>query len=74
MFRFLVLATTIAIGMASLSCQSYSERLQQSVTRVDETVATGTLRTIASAQQTFSVSNGGNYRSEERRVGKECRL
>ena len=61
MFRFLVLATTIAIGMASLSCQSYSERLQQSVTRVDETVATGTLRTIASAQQTFSVSNGGNY-------------
>ena len=61
MFRFAVLATAILICLAALACQSYSTGLQQSVTRVDETVATGTLRTIASAQQTYSVSNGGNY-------------
>ena len=61
MFRFALLATTVLICIASLSCQNYSTGLQQSVTRVDETVATGTLRTIASAQQTYAISNGGNY-------------
>ncbi|MGH9928187.1 MAG: hypothetical protein ACREA9_03055 [Pyrinomonadaceae bacterium] len=61
MFRFALLATTVLICIASLSCQNYSTGLQQSVTRLDETVATGTLRTIASAQQAYAVSNGGNF-------------
>lgn len=61
MFRFALLATTVFICLASLSCQNYSSGLQQSVTRADETVATGALRTIAVAQQTYSVSNEGNY-------------
>ena len=61
MFRFAVLATTILICLASLSCQNYSGGLQKSVTRADETVATTALRTIAIAQQTYSVSNSGNY-------------
>lgn len=61
MFRFALLATTVLMCLASLSCQNYSSGLQQSVTRVDETVATAALRTIAVAQQTYSVNNEGNY-------------
>ena len=61
MFRFALLATTLLICLASLSCQNYSSGLQQSLTRADEIVATGALRAIAVAQQTYSVSNEGNY-------------
>jgi hypothetical protein len=61
MFRFALLATIVLISFASLSCQEYSKGLQQTVTRADETVAMGALRTIAIAQQTYSVSNEGNY-------------
>jgi hypothetical protein len=61
MFRFAVLILTILICFASLSCQSYSTGLQQSVAHADETAATGALRTIATAQQTYALSNGENY-------------
>ena len=61
MFRFALLATTLLICLAVVSCQNYSSGLQQSVTRADETVATGALRAIAMAQQTYSVSNEGDY-------------
>ena len=61
MFRFALLATTVLICLAVASCQNYSSGLQQSVTRADETVATGALRAIAMAQQTYSVSNEGDY-------------
>jgi len=56
-------ALTILICFVSLSCQSYSTGLQQSVAHADETAATGALRTIATAQQTYAISNGGNYGS-----------
>lgn len=52
---------TILICLVSLSCQSYSTGLQQSVAHADETAATGALRTIATAEQTYALSNGGNY-------------
>jgi len=52
MFRFVLLAMIVLTCLASLSCQNYSSGLQQSVTRADETVATGALRTISVAQQT----------------------
>jgi len=61
MFRFVLLAMIVLTCLASLSCQNYSSGLQQSVTRADETVATGALRTISVAQQTYTVSNEGNY-------------
>jgi hypothetical protein len=61
MFRFALLATTFLICLASLSCQEYSSGLQKTVTRTDETVATAALRVISVAQQTYSVSNDGNY-------------
>jgi len=46
---------------SSLSCQSYTTGLQQSVARADETAATAALRAVAIAQQTYAVSNGGSY-------------
>ena len=61
MFRFALLATTVLICIVSLSCQNYSSGLEQSVARADETAATGALRTISVAQQTYSVTNEGNY-------------
>jgi hypothetical protein len=61
MFRFALRATVVVICLASLSCQNYSSGLQQTVRRADETVATGALRTIAAAQQSYSVTNDGNY-------------
>jgi hypothetical protein len=66
MFR---LAILLLICFASLSCQSYTTGLQQSVTRADETAATGTLRTIATAQQTYALSNGNDYGSFQQLVG-----
>ena len=68
MFRFALLATTLFMCLASLSCQEYSSGLQKTVTRADETVATGALRTVAVAQQTYSVTNGGNYGSFQQLV------
>jgi hypothetical protein len=61
MFRFAVLALTVLICIASLSCQPYSTGLQQGVAGADETAAKGALHTIAVAQRTYSVSNGGDF-------------
>jgi len=61
MLRIPILALTVLLGIASLSCQPYSTGLQQSVARADETAATAALRTIAVAQRTYSASNGGDF-------------
>ena len=61
MQRFAALALTVLMGAAALSCQSYSTGLEQSVARADETAATGALRTIALAQQTYAATNNGNF-------------
>ena len=69
MLRFAVPALTLVICFVSLSCQSYTSGLQQSVTRADETAASGTLQTIATAQQTYALSNGDNFGSFQQLVG-----
>lgn len=61
MFRILILAPTVLLCIASLSCQTYTTGLQQSVARADETAATAALHTIAVAQRTYSASNGGDF-------------
>jgi hypothetical protein len=63
MHRFAALALTVFMGAAALSCQSYSTGLQQSLARADEAVATAGLRAVGMAQQTYAVSNNGNYGS-----------
>lgn len=53
---------TLLIGVAFLlSCQSYSTGLQQSVARADETSAIAALKTIATAQQTYAITNSGSF-------------
>jgi Tfp pilus assembly protein PilE len=61
MFKFAELTTIVLMCLASLACQSYSTGLQQGVARADETAATGALHAIAVAQQTYAISNVGNY-------------
>ena len=61
MLRYAMLALTVLICIASLSCQTYTTGLQQSVARADETAATAALHAIATAQRTYSVSNGGDF-------------
>lgn len=61
MFRIPILALTVLLCIALLSCQPYSKGLQQSVARADETAATAALRTIAVAQRTYSASNRGDF-------------
>lgn len=61
MNRFPVILLTVLICIASFSCQSYTTGLRQSVARADETAATAALRTIAVAQRTYAISNGGDY-------------
>ena len=61
MRRFAILAFIVVAAFASLACQNYSTGLQQSVARADETTIVAALRTIGIAQQTYSLSNGGNY-------------
>lgn len=43
------------------ACQSYTTGIQQTATRADEAAAISTLRTIATAQRTYSLSNSGEF-------------
>ncbi len=52
----------VLVLLVSLSgCQTYTQGLQQSLARADETAALTTLKAIALAQRTFSITNSGEY-------------
>lgn len=53
--------TIIFVCMATLSCQSYTTGLQQSVGKTDEIAAIAALHSIVAAQRTYSLSSGGDY-------------
>jgi hypothetical protein len=61
MFRIPILAVAVLLCIVSVSCQPSPTSLQKGVAGADETAAKGALRTIAVAQQTYSVSNGGEF-------------
>ncbi|HSS21832.1 MAG TPA: hypothetical protein VLL54_17295 [Pyrinomonadaceae bacterium] len=61
MFRLTTLALTILCLLTTLSCQSYSSGLEKTVAVADETAVTGTLHTIALAQQSYATANSGAY-------------
>lgn len=61
MRRFALPALAAFICIASVSCQTYTSGLQQSVARADETAAFGAMRTIALAQRTYAMSNNNEY-------------
>lgn len=61
MRRIAILNFIVVTAFASLACGGYSTGLQQTVARADETTVVAALRAISIAQQTYSLSNGGNY-------------
>lgn len=63
LFSFLLLSC-----LATFGCKEYSTGLQQSSSRADETSAIATLRTLAQAQTTYSISNAGQFASFEQLV------
>jgi hypothetical protein len=66
--RFFYVSLLLCLLCLGNSCQQYSTGLQQGATRADETSAIATLRTIAQAQMTYSISNSGHYASFEKLV------
>ena len=62
-FSFLLL-----ICLATFGCKDYSTGLQEGSTRADETSAIATLRTLAQAQTTYSISNSGHFATFEQLV------
>jgi hypothetical protein len=68
-FRFALLATAVLICLASLACQNVSTPLEKTIARADEAVATGALHTIATAQQTYSISNNGSFATFQQLAG-----
>ena len=65
---FLVCSFLLLISLATLGCREYSTGLQQSSGRADETSAIATLRTLAQAQTTYSISNAGQFATFEQLV------
>lgn len=65
---FLLFTFLLLICLATFGCKDYSTGLQQSSSRVDETSAIATLRTLAQAQTTYSISNAGQFANFEQLV------
>jgi len=62
MLRRSTLASVFLATLFSFSgCQTYTQGLEQSLARADETVALSALRAIAVAQRTYSLTNSGEY-------------
>jgi hypothetical protein len=65
MLRFAILALLTLTALASLACTSYTTGLQKTVARADETAIVAALHSVFVAQQTYSISNSGNFGSLE---------
>lgn len=63
LFLFLLI-----ICLATFGCKDYSTGLQKGSSRADETSAIATLRTLAQAQTTYSISNAGHFATFEQLV------
>jgi len=68
MVRLLIAGFLFLAGCGSIACQRYTDTLVESPRRVDEGVAISTLRSIASAQTAYSLTNSGDYGTFEELV------
>jgi hypothetical protein len=57
----ILIALLLTANLGCATTQTYTGGLKQSVARANEMSAIAVLRSIALAQQTYSVSNGGKY-------------
>lgn len=69
MFRLVLPTAVVLICLTLVSCQNVSTPLEKTVARADEAVATGALHTIATAQQTYSISNNGSFATFQQLAG-----
>ena len=60
MSRQLLLVTCLLTLAALSACQEHTAGLERSIARADETSALAALHTIATAEQTYSISNSGS--------------
>ena len=65
---FLLFSFLLLICLATFGCREYSTGLQETSGRADETSAIATLRTLAQAQTTYSLSNSGHFATFEQLV------
>ena len=65
---FLISRFLLLICLATVGCKEYSTSLQQGSSRADETSAIASLRTIAQAQTTYSISNSTHFANFEQLV------
>ncbi len=65
---FLISLFLLLIFLATFGCKEHTTGLQQSSSRADETSAIATLRTIAQAQTTYSISNSTHFANFEQLV------
>lgn len=68
MVRFSPAGLLFLAACGSLACGSYTETLVDSPRRVDEKVATSTLRSVGQAQTAYSLTNSGDYGTFEQLV------
>ena len=61
MFRKGMTLVLLLCCCAALACQSYTQGLEQSVTRADEVGAISALHAIVVGQRTYSITNGGSF-------------
>ena len=61
MSRHLLLVTCLLILAALSGCQEHTAGLERSIARADETSALAALHAIATAEQTYSISNSGEF-------------
>jgi hypothetical protein len=59
--RFILAVSALCLLTFLNGCQTYTQGLQQSLARADETAALTMLRAIALAQRTYSITNSGEY-------------
>jgi hypothetical protein len=57
----IAIAFLLVAYLSCSGCQTYTEGLKQDVARANELGALAALHSIALAEQTYSVSNGGKY-------------
>jgi Tfp pilus assembly protein PilE len=63
-----MIALLFVVCISFSACQTYTTGLKQDVARANELAAMAGLHAIALAQQTYSVSNGGKYGTQQQLV------
>ena len=67
-FRFLIAFIAMTLALLVSGCQSYTDSTVKTKSAANEAAAIGALRTISSAQTSYSISHEGDYGTFEELV------